>query len=241
MKKTKTVSIIVPTYNEKENIRPLIEEIKKALGKNLLEVIVVDDDSPDKTWQIVQKIQGKHKFVNLYRRIKVRGLTSALNFGVRKVKGEIVGWLDADLSHPPECFPKMLEFLPKYDVAVASRYVEGGGDKRREKTAVIFSWLINRMAQIVINPAFKDYTSGFILAKKELFNHFKLCGDYGEYFIDAIAYFLKNSYKVREVPYICFSRQHGQSKTAGSFFDFLRRGRKYIWVIFKNFCKNDSS
>jgi len=235
MKKRLKVSIVVPTYNEKENIKFLIDKIQKILKDNLLEIIVVDDNSPDKTWFTVLKIQKKNHKVRLYRRVKERGLTGALNFGLQKSRGNIIGWLDADLSHPPQYLLSMMKYLPAYDIVVASRYVKGGADRREKKMAVIFSWLINKLAQILISNSFKDYTSGFILAKREVFNNFKLHGDYGEYFIDMIAYFLKNNFKIKEIPYICVSRKFGNSKTGDNFFDFIKRGEKYVWLILKNF------
>lgn len=227
------VSIIIPTYNEKDNIELMVCSIEKQLAENLKEIIVVDDNSPDKTWQVVAGMQKDHKRLRLLRRIGRRGLTSAFREGIQKSKGEIIGWLDGDLSHPPSLLSKMLSCLSGHDVVVASRYVRGGQDARGQKAAVLFSKAINKLAQIFIAPTFLDYTSGYILFKKKLLGSYRLNGDYGEYFIDLMTYFIGKKYKIKEIPYLFKSRKYGQSKTAANWFDFLAKGRKYIVIIWK--------
>ena len=98
------ISIIIPTYNEADNIKILINQISSALKGNKYEIIVVDDDSPDKTWEIVKKITRRNSQIKLIHRTQERGLTSALNAGIKASHGSIIGWLDADLSHPPNLF-----------------------------------------------------------------------------------------------------------------------------------------
>jgi len=207
------ISIIVPTYNEAENVSPLLREIFLALPKGSTEVIVVDDDSPDKTWRVARAARMPN--IRVFRRMHTRGLTSAIQFGIDHAKGSVIGWLDADLSHPPEYFAKMLRMLNKSDVVVASRYIHGARDGRKEKTAVVMSGIINRMARIFLYPAVTDYTSGFILMKKRILECYRLQGDYGEYFIRLLAYCMRQGYKIQEIPYVFVSREHGVSKTYG--------------------------
>lgn len=226
------ISIIIPTYNEAGNITALINEIRLALTGQQYEIIVVDDNSPDKTWQLVTKISLKNKRVKLIRRMDERGLTSAFNQGIDQSRGEIVGWLDADLSHPPVLLKKMIAQLVRYDVVVASRYVAGGSDLRQEKTAVILSRLINRLAQVCLFKDFTDYTSGYILLNKSLLKKYRLIGDYGEYFLELIFYLKKNGKKIKEIGYINVSRRTGESKTATNWLGFLRRGIKYLITLF---------
>src|SRR3989344_7640290 len=121
------ISVILPTYNEKGNIVKLINSILSNV-KNC-EIMVVDDNSPDLTWKDVQKIKKKN--VKLIRRIKEKGLASAISRGIEESKGNVIVWMDCDLSHPPSLIPELVKKLNKYDIAVASRYVNGGADKRK--------------------------------------------------------------------------------------------------------------
>lgn len=232
MKKTPQVSIVIPTFNEAENLPILVREITKFLKGQSLEIIVIDDDSPDKTWRVAEKLV-KDCPLQVFRRRNERGLTSALNLGIKKSKGKILGWLDADLSHPPKLLPCLLKNLENYDVSVASRYIKRGKDKRSDKKLVISSWFINKLAQFFLFSDFKDYTSGFCLAKREVFKDLVLQGDYGEYFIKLIFDLKKRGVKIKEVPYVNVDRKRGASKTVGIFWGFFRRGYKYLWMIFK--------
>src|SRR3989344_4321344 len=119
------ISLIFPTYNEAGNIKSLIVRSSKALAGVKHEMIVVDDNSPDKTWKIVAELIHKLPQLRLLRRKKVRGLTSALNDGIKLARGSIVGWMDADLSHPPELLPSLVKAMETNDAAVASRYLHG--------------------------------------------------------------------------------------------------------------------
>ena len=94
-----TVSVILPSYNERDNIVEAINRISKSLGDQLLEIIVVDDDSPDKTWSLVKDLN--YEKVHLIHRKEDKGLASALAAGVEKSSGNIVVWLDCDLGIPP--------------------------------------------------------------------------------------------------------------------------------------------
>lgn len=231
------ISIIIPTYNEAGNIAALINQISLNLKGQKYEIIVVDDNSPDKTWQIVAQMALSDKKIKLRRRINERGLTSAFNLGIKTSRGEIIGWLDADLSHPPSLLPTMIKFFPRFEAVVASRYVDGGQDRRQEKLAVFLSRVINRLSKRLLFHDITDYTSGYILAKKSTLKNYPLKGDYGEYFIDLIFHLKKNGAKVKEIGYINLSRASGVSKTAVNFWGFAKRGIKYIIVIFSLWLK----
>ena len=121
------ISIIVPTYNEAENLKQLIERIDNVLGKRKYEVIVVDDDSSDKTWAVAELLKKRYP-VNVIRRKKKRDLSKSVIDGFKLAKGDIMGVMDADLSHSPEDIPKLLDAIEKedYDFVVGSRLVKGG-------------------------------------------------------------------------------------------------------------------
>jgi|TARA_B100001964_G_scaffold83586_1_gene94387 dolichol-phosphate mannosyltransferase len=230
------VSVILPTYNEKDNISPLILGIQSQLNNQEYEITVVDDDSPDGTWRIVQELKKNDEKINLIRRRGRSGLTSAISEGIDSSSGDIIVWMDADLSMPPEKIKDLLERVNDgYDLSVASRYVPGGGIVLIEKSqdsflSAILSFVMNFVIQHLLDSSFKDYTSGFIAVKKEVLENIKLRGDYGEYFIDFVYRSMKKGYKVTEVPYICGARQYGISKTGSNLLQYVKRGQKYIWT-----------
>jgi len=121
------VSVVLPTYNERDNIGPLIEAILANLDQPT-RIIVVDDDSPDGTWRVVEEMAAHDQRIELLRRTDERGLTSALNAGIARAKGRVIAWMDCDLSMPPEKLPELVEALAECDLAVGSRYVQGGRD-----------------------------------------------------------------------------------------------------------------
>ena len=222
--KNKKVSFILPTYNEKENITELIEQIYFYSGKDLCEVIVVDDNSPDETWEIVKNLQKRYKSLRLIRRINKRGLPSAIWTGIKKAKGNIIVWLDCDLSHPPKIIPKLLEYFPKYDIVCASRYVKGGKDKR-SIVRVLSSKVLNIIANFVLGLNVKDLTSGFYAVKKKVFSQVQLIKTgYAEYCIRFSYDAIKNGYRIKEVGYEFIDRKKGNSKTQESFGKYFYNG-----------------
>ena len=121
-----SVSVVLPTYNEAGNILDLIDAIERALATNLLEIIVVDDNSPDGTWRLVGERAAKDAKVRLLHRTSERGLTTAIQAGIRQARGDVVCWMDCDFSHPPGTLPRLVANLDSgYDLVVGSRYVAG--------------------------------------------------------------------------------------------------------------------
>jgi dolichol-phosphate mannosyltransferase len=223
--KTEQVSVVLPSYNEKDNIKEALERIDKSLGPQLKEIIVVDDDSPDETWKIVQDMDNpKYRII---RRLNERGLASALARGVNEAKGDIVVWLDCDLGIPPEEIPRLVEKLPEYDVAIGSRYVKGGADTR-PKFRTFLSTALNLYISVLLGREVTDYTSGFIAVKKEVLENIKLnTKGFGEYFVEFAYKCLKNNYKVTEVGYIYSNRKGGVSKSDGNMFTLFKLGFQY--------------
>lgn len=226
------VSVVLPTFNESENIGNLISAIQKQLPG--CEVIVVDDNSPDGTWRIVEEIGKNNSLVRLIRRTDERGLTSALSRGIKEAAGETIIWLDCDFSMPPDTIPLLLERIESgADVAIGSRYAAGGSDSRGEWMPMAFSWVINKSAAMLLDGSVTDYTSGFVAARSAVLKELQLHGDYGEYCIDFLGRALRRGFTVVEVGYVCKPRRLGESKTALSFWGFLRRGRKYVATIIR--------
>ena len=234
-----SVSVILPTYNEAENIKDLITETVVQIvdfGVTKIEVIVVDDDSPDLTWKVASNVRSNRADVQIVRRTKDHGLTNSLNDGIRRAMHEVILWMDSDFSHPPEYIPQLLFMINQgYDIAVNSRYVIGGGEDRAGKGGVLqlfLSKMLNWGVRFLLKPSFSDYTSGFVAVRREVFHVATLRGDYGEYFVDFIFRMLQRpDIHICEMPYIALPRRSGESKTGLNFFDYMRRGRKYIWTV----------
>lgn len=231
-------SIILPTYNERENIERLIKEVFSFLGHKA-EIIVVDDDSPDRTWQKVEEIRPAYPHLKLIRRMKDHGLVASLKEGIDKSAGEIIIWMDADGSMPADKIPELIDSVEKgYDLVAGSRFVPKGGVELITGTAdsmigFFLSLLLNRWCQFLFGSWFHDYTSGFVAVKKTVINNLPLQGDYGEYFIALVYQAYRQGYKLLEIPYINRPRWSGQSKTGLYFWDYLKRGWKYFWLTIK--------
>jgi dolichol-phosphate mannosyltransferase len=224
------ISVILPTYNEAGNIGSLIEEILFGLPGDG-EIIVVDDDSPDRTWEVAAAWGQKDPRVQLIRRIGRRGLTTALQEGFERSHGQCIFWMDCDFSHPPGLIPEMLAQLDRYDVVVASRYVPGGAEQGHSRLGSFLSRVICGLASLILSPAIKDYTSGYVGLRRPVLAAIPFRGDYGEYCIDLLYRAHKQGFRMVEIPYRCLPRRSGESKTATRFSGYLKRGYKYIFTI----------
>jgi len=231
----------MPTYNEAGNINKLILESVssvKEFGIKDIEVIIVDDNSPDNTWDIAENTHCPDAIIRVIRRTEKPGLTNSINEGIREATKDVIVWLDCDFSHPPEKIPQLIFMLNQgYDIAVNSRYTVGASEERVGKGGALqlfLSRLLNWSVRFLLYPSFSDYTSGFIAVKKEVFNEITLRGDYGEYFVDFIFRVLKkDKYKVCELPFIAPPRWSGESKTGKNIYDYFMRGRKYIYTVIR--------
>jgi dolichol-phosphate mannosyltransferase len=223
------VSIVLATYNERENILDTISSIFEHV-KDPVEVIVVDDDSSDMTWKLVE--EHKDPRVKLIRRVDTRGLASAFNRGIIESRGEIVGWMDADMCMPPSLLPAMIKKLDEYDLVVGSRYAPGGIDDRA-LLRVASSRLINGLATKVLGFGIKDYDSGFVVLKRSVFDKVSIIPTgYGAYFMEFIYTCRKKGLTVYEIPYVFRDRAKGVSKSAPSILKFFRTGMQYVSRIF---------
>ena len=226
------LSIILPTYNEKENISLLIESVLQEVEGRQFEIIVVDDDSPDGTWKIVKKLQRRIPSVRLIRRIGERGLASALQTGISAARGRMILWMDCDFSHPPELIPRMIRIVRKFDVVVASRFVEGGRSQY-PPGRTLASLFVSYFARLILDPRVRDYTSGFVVCRGEVLNRITLTGRHGEYFIGFVYRCLKRGFSIKEIPYTCVNRKSGESKTAPTFLALMVRGFSYGMEILR--------
>jgi len=225
------VSVVVPTYNERENISRLIQETFTHVPD--AEIIVVDDDSPDGTSDEVTSRWGHDARVRLIRRITERGLPSALADGIAAARGAKVAWLDADFNMKPDFLPVLFAALEEVDVAVASRYVPGGSDGRQDRLRVWGSVGANAVARLLLDSSVRDYTSGLMAMRREVAARVPLGRHYrhGEYCIDFLYRCRRAGLRIREIPHRCLDRQAGTTKTAATLGEFLSLGLSYLRAI----------
>ncbi|WP_457750837.1 glycosyltransferase [Thermococcus sp.] len=209
------VSVIIPTYNERDNLEELLYRIEEALKDRDYEVLIVDDDSPDRTWELAQKLSEKYP-VRAIRRTSEKGLSSAVIRGFKEASGDVFVVMDADLQHPPEKIPELLEKIEKgADIAIGSRYVPGGKVEnwywyRRliSKGAI----LIGRLALPKIRDV-KDPVSGFFALRREVVENAQLNPIGFKILMEIL---IKGDYKrVEEVPFTFGLRKAGESKLSG--------------------------
>jgi dolichol-phosphate mannosyltransferase len=218
------ISIIIPTYNEKENIRKIIPEIDKNMDDYDYEILVVDDDSPDGTWKTAEKMSKEYPAVKVIRRKDERGLSSAVIKGFKMAKGDILCVIDADLSHPPSKLPEVIKPIIEGvgEMVIASRYTEGGGTEGWPAKRRMISKSATLLARFVTSV--KDPMSGFIALKKEVIKGVKLNPIGYKIGLEIIA---RGNYKnIVEVPFIFKDRKYGESKLKGTVM------REYISHLF---------
>ena len=208
--------IVIPTYNEKENIPNLIDALMK-LNQNL-NILVVDDNSPDGTGKIVEEIAKKNSFVHLLSRAGKQGLGKAyiagLGWGLKEGY-DFLFEMDADFSHRPEDLLKLLERRSTSDFIVGSRYVPGGETKNWGLIRKIISRGGSLYSQLILGYPLKDWTGGFNGWSKKVLEKIKLDSvtSNGYSFQIELKYrALKNGFKGIEVPILFEDRRVGQSK-----------------------------
>ncbi len=208
------LSIIIPTYHEAENIKPLITRIAVALQDTGIayEIIIVDDHSQDGSAQIVEELAAKEYPVRIITRTNERGLSSAVIRGFQEARGRVLVCMDADLSHPPEAIPRLLAALsePGVTFAIGSRYVPGASS---DEDWGLYRWLNSRFATLLARPLtrVKDPMSGFFAIPREVFEQAAPLNPIG-YKIGLELLVKCNCRQVREIPIHFADRRAGQSK-----------------------------
>ncbi len=225
------VSIVLPTYNEKDTIELLLQEIARRISPDS-EIIVVDDDSPDGTGEIVDEQIRKNPRIRLLRR-KERGLTSALRSGVEAARNRTIIWLDADFAHPPETIPALVAADESCDIVVASRYIPGGHDGRKAPIRRWASLALNRVGGFWARSKVRDLSSGFVRADKDVLNALPFQGTYGDYCITFLVRAERRGYRIGEIPYTNSERERGYSKTGSNPLIFLRYVLLYLKTVIK--------
>ena len=248
------LNIILPTFNEEKNIEFLIPTIINSFNdQNYInyEITVVDDNSTDRTAEIVYNLSVNYNNVKFIQRQDYPSLPLSINEGITNTQKEYVMWLDADGSMDIESINKLIsECLNNNNIVyIGSRFISGGGykgknvNKNNDGTsifslinnsedsivAIFMSLLFNKVLNRLLNIGVTDLTSGFIIGKKRYFNQtmFSDC-TYGEYFIKVAVKLFLAKVEIKEVGYYCKPRVHGMSKTSGNLIRLISLSRPYF-------------
>ena len=219
------VSIVLPTYNERENICDLIDAIDQALTPSGLawEVLVVDDSSPDGTADAVRQRYGPVGPVKLHVRSSDKGLAKSIRYGLEQAAGRTLVVMDTDFNHDPALIPQMVDLLRYYELVIGSRFVMRGGmeDAARYRMSLLYNVFIRSLFHTQI----QDNLSGFFAVRRETLFQLQPKFDrifygYGDYFIRLLLLAWRSNWKILEVPVFYILRRHGESKTG--FWDIFR-------------------
>lgn len=210
--------IIIPTYNERENIITLITELLAVMPRDT-RILVIDDGSPDGTADLVRQYAARDQRVSLMTRPGKSGMGSAYQAAFRNVLGEggddYIVTIDGDFSHNPRYVPELVKACETHDLAVGSRYVPGGGIENWELWRRLLSWGGNLYVRLVTGSPIRDCTAGFSCMRTDFlrrvpFDEVKATG-YAWWFTLRMMFYRRGA-RIVEVPIIFTERRLGQSK-----------------------------
>lgn len=209
------LAIVLPTYNESANVRPMIDRLARTLAGIRYEVIFVDDDSPDGTAELVRRLERDHDNLRVMHRIGRRGLASACIEGILAAAAPIVAVMDADMQHDESILPEMLRRMndEKLDLVVGSRNIEGGSMGEFAAWRVKLSQLGRRLSLMGAEHELSDPMSGFFMVRVSSFERFahRLSAIGFKILLDVVLS-AGPGLRIGEVPYRFRLREHGESK-----------------------------
>jgi dolichol-phosphate mannosyltransferase len=209
------LAVVIPTYNERDNIAPLLDRLDKALRGISYEAIVVDDDSPDGTSEVVRELALRSRQVRLIRRIGRRGLASACLEGMLASSARYIAVMDGDLQHDAASVPRMFDLARKdgFEVVVASRHLDGASLGRFAGGRLRLSNLGLRLSRLVLHTHVSDPMSGFFVIDRRFLDQvvYRTSGVGFKILVDLLAS-TPRPVKIAEVPYAFRERGSGESK-----------------------------
>lgn len=214
------VLVVIPTYNERENLTPIVERLHKALPD--VDALIVDDGSPDGTGELADKLAADDSRLHVLHRTEKAGLGAAyvagFRWGLERDYATIVE-MDADGSHAPEDLPRMLDALGDADLVLGSRYVPGGSVVNWPKRREILSRAANLYSRLALGMKIREYTAGFRAYRRQVLEKLELdeIASRGYCFQIDLAWRTANAgFAVIEVPITFTEREFGESKMSGS-------------------------
>lgn len=209
------LSIVVPSYNESENVRPLVEQLDEAL-KGIDHEIIFVDDSKDNTPDVIREIQKEKPHVRLEHRVGETGLATAVLKGFTLAEGDYVACMDADLQHPPKILKYMYYALEEgYDFCIPSRFIPGGSDGGLNLYRKFVSGVARYIGKIALPCLRKvtDPTSGLFMFRREALEGADLQPIGWKIMVEVLAMCSYSS--IIEIPYTFQDRESGESKLSG--------------------------
>lgn len=214
-----TVCVVIPTYNENENIGKLIPQLCSAFEKNSINgsILVVDDNSPDGTGQAAEELSKKYPVSVLHKEEKA-GIGAAYIAGFKECLAngsDIICEMDADLSHDPKYFPAIIKGLESADLVLGSRYIPGGGTVNWGTYRKMVSGNANRLVRLMTGIKINDTTGGYRAYRAEVLRAIdiqNIRSNGYEFQIEMLYKTLKAGFTVKEVPIIFREREEGVSK-----------------------------
>ena len=225
------ISIVLCTYNEEHFISETIDKLNKLLYN--CEIIIVDDNSKDRTIKIIKEKQKKIKNIKLIQRKRGKGLASAITTGLTHASKKYIGWIDTNMSYVINHFPYMKKkLLSGADLILLSRYVQNGKDERFFLRAIA-SRILNFFCRIYLTNQIKDFSSGMFLMRRDILNELVPLGyGHGDFFIEYIYKLYKLKFIIKEIPYTQKADQiPNNSKTAPNITQFLKLSYIYFFRI----------
>lgn len=219
------VSVVLPTYNEREGIAEIVAEILGVARRAGLdvEVLVIDDASPDGTAAHLETVFGADAAVRVHVRHGERGLATAIYRGIREARGDVVVLMDSDGNHDPHLLPLMVRCVEDFDVVIGSRYVLGGG-MLTSRARYWGSYAFNIVIRVVLGLRIHDNLSGFLAFRPTLLRGITpeaVFYGYGDYAIRLLHHVVRERGRVLEIPTVYRFRKGGESKT---------RFLAYLWT-----------
>ncbi|TGK05620.1 glycosyltransferase family 2 protein [Leptospira langatensis] len=216
---TPSVSVILPTYNESENLPIAADRISKSLSGFKHEIIVVDDDSPDHTWEIAENLQETIPQLRVIRRLTGKGLSSAVLTGMGAAEGEVFVVMDSDLQHDEKILPEMIRSFYERDVdlCLGTRYAKGGSTGKWSWARIGISRFANFLAKRLLGLPVSDPMSGYFGIKRSVYS--ETVNEINPRGFKILLEFLgrsKEELKIEEIPYTFQTRVHGKTKLNNS-------------------------
>jgi len=218
-------SLVLPTYNEASNLPSCIQAVCTVLAGREFEIIVADDDSPDRTWEVAERLENPK--VRVLRRRQNRGLSPAVVDGFGLARGELLGVMDADLQHDEAILPQMIDALAANEFVIGSRAVPGGGYGEWSLTRRLSSWGAAVLARLVLGTPLRDPMAGYFALRRDVFDRAKDRLSPKGFKIMLELFCLARPTSHLEIGYTFRTRRAGESKAS------VKVARQYVQSLFE--------